>query len=58
MATKIYSIFEQIKELFDPLGFMNPGVKLHVTREEAMMKLRREYSMKHLHDQLPASYNH
>jgi FAD/FMN-containing dehydrogenase len=57
-GAKIYSIFEQIKELFDPLGFMNPGVKLHVTREEAMMKLRREYSMKHLHDQLPASYNH
>ena len=57
-GAKVYKLFEDVKQLFDPLGFLNPGVKLHVTREEAMMKLRREYSMKHLHDQLPASYNH
>lgn len=55
---KIYSIFEEIKELFDPLHFLNPGVKLDVTREDAMVKMRKEYSMKHLDDHMPGSYNH
>jgi FAD/FMN-containing dehydrogenase len=55
---KIYEIFESIKDLFDPLRFLNPGVKIDVTRQDAMVKMRKEYSMKHLDDHMPGSYNH
>jgi FAD/FMN-containing dehydrogenase len=55
---EIYGIFEQIKNLFDPLRFLNPGVKMDVTRQDAMVKMRKEYSMKHLDDHMPGSYNH
>lgn len=55
---EVYRIFEEIKDLFDPLRFLNPGVKIDVTRQDAMVKMRKEYSMKHLDDHMPGSYNH
>lgn len=55
---EVYDLFVRVKELFDPLDFLNPDVKIGVTRQDAMVKMRREYSMRHLHDHLPANYNH
>ncbi|MCC7289241.1 FAD-binding oxidoreductase [bacterium] len=49
----MYRIFEQVKQIFDPANILNPGVKIGVTQEDAAVHLRREYSMKHLHDFLP-----
>ncbi|MBA3678899.1 FAD-binding oxidoreductase [Candidatus Saccharibacteria bacterium] len=58
VGTKIYGLFEDIKNLFDPLNFLNPGVKLHVSKEDAMVKMRKEYSIKQLYEHLPSTYNH
>jgi FAD/FMN-containing dehydrogenase len=57
-GSKVYSLFEEVKALFDPLGFLNPGVKLGVTKEDAMVKMRKEYSMNQLFEHLPGNYNH
>lgn len=57
-GVRVYKLFEDVKALFDPLNLLNPSVKIDVTRQDAMIKMRKEYSMKHLNDHLPASYNH
>ena len=54
----IYNLFEEVKDLFDPNDFLNNQVKIGVTHQDAVTKLRREYSMRHLYDHLPANYNH
>lgn len=53
----LYSIFEDVKKVFDPLGILNPGVKIGVALKDLPKQLRKEYSMKHLADQLPNNYN-
>lgn len=57
-GAKVYSLFEEVKDLFDPLNFLNPDVKLNVTRQDAMMRMRKEYSMRQLYEHLPSTYNH
>lgn len=48
-----YQIFEKVKEIFDPNGILNPGVKIGVSKEDVKPLLRHEYSMEHLFDHLP-----
>ncbi len=54
---KMYALFEQVKNIFDPDGLLNPEVKINVSKRFAASHMRREYSMKHLHDFLPSTYN-
>ena len=51
----VYSLFGKIKQVFDPYGTMNPGVKMNVTLDDVKPLLREEYSMEHLYDHLPKS---
>ncbi len=48
-----YELFEKIKQIFDPHGILNPGVKIGVTINDVKPLLRHEYSMEHLYDHLP-----
>lgn len=57
-GAKLYEVFNEVKDLFDPLNFLNPTTKMNVTRQDAMIKMRKEYSMKHLYENLPSNYNH
>jgi FAD/FMN-containing dehydrogenase len=50
-----YSLFQKVKEIFDPHGILNPGVKIDVTVDDIKPLLRDEYSMEHLYDHLPRS---
>jgi FAD/FMN-containing dehydrogenase len=50
-----YQLFKKVKNIFDPHGILNPGVKLDVTLEDIKPLLRHEYSMEHLYDHLPKS---
>lgn len=50
---QVYHLLEEVKQIFDPLGILNPNVKLGVSEEYAAAKLRHDYSMAHLHDYLP-----
>lgn len=53
---EMYGVFSKVKEIFDPYGMLNPGVKMGVTKESLRPQLRREYSMAHLADHLPRSH--
>lgn len=50
---EIYTLFEQVKQIFDPHGTLNPGVKVGVTLDDVKGMLRQEYSMKHFYDHMP-----
>ncbi len=52
---QMYEVFQKVKQIFDPYGTMNPGVKIDVTIEDIKPLLRHEYSMEHLADHLPRS---
>lgn len=49
----MYSLFGEVKHIFDPQGILNPNIKLGITRERQAELLRREYSMSHLYDHMP-----
>ena len=50
---EMYSLFQQVKKIFDPFGTLNPGVKVDVTMRDLVPMLRQEYSLRHLADHLP-----
>lgn len=50
---EMYSIFQKVKQAFDPYGILNPGVKMDVTLDDIKPLLRQEYSMEHLYDHMP-----
>ncbi len=52
---EVYAIFAKVKEIFDPYGTLNPGVKMNVTLEDIKPLLRNSYAMDHLYDHLPRS---
>lgn len=52
---EIYSLFQKVKQIFDPYGILNPGVKMNVTLDDIKPLLRHEYSMEHLYDHMPRS---
>ena len=49
----MYKLFQDVKELFDPHGTLNPGVKVDVKMADLVPMLRNEYSMEHLYDHMP-----
>ncbi len=51
----IYGLFKKVKNVFDPYGTLNPGVKIDVTLEDIKPLLRQDYNLEHLYDHLPRS---
>lgn len=52
---EVYALFRQVKDIFDPYGTMNPGVKIGVTQDDIRPLMRQEYSLSHLYDHMPRS---
>lgn len=52
---EVYQLFLKVKQIFDPYGILNPGVKVGVTVEALKPLLRPNYSIEHLYDHLPSS---
>lgn len=50
-----YELFVKIKNVFDPHGTLNPGVKVGVSLDDIKPLLRHEYTMDHLFDYMPRS---
>ena len=46
---EIYRLFNEVKKIFDPFNFLNPGVKLGVAKDDLLPMMRQEYGMRHLH---------
>lgn len=49
----VYRLFQDVKKIFDPYNFLNPGVKVDVSMEDIKPLLRQEYSIENLADHLP-----
>jgi FAD/FMN-containing dehydrogenase len=54
-GAEAYELFGKIKNIFDPHGTLNPGVKVGVTLDDTKSLLRRDYSLDHLFDHMPRS---
>jgi FAD/FMN-containing dehydrogenase len=52
---EVYALFAKVKQIFDPYGTMNPGVKIGATLDALKQQLRSQYSMDHLYDHMPRS---
>ena len=50
---EMYGLFEKTKHIFDPLSFLNPGVKLTDTSAGMLELLRHEYSLSDIHQHAP-----
>lgn len=54
-GAEMYDLFKKVKQIFDPYGTLNPGVKVGVTQDMVRPLLRSGYSLEHLYDHLPRS---
>lgn len=48
-----YSLLAKVKQIFDPYGNLNPGVKIDVKKDQLQHMIRKEYSLEHLSDYMP-----
>ena len=51
----VYNVFVKVKQVLDPYGTLNPGVKVGVTLENIKPLVRSQFNMEHLYDHLPRS---
>ncbi|HLZ15345.1 MAG TPA: FAD-binding oxidoreductase [Candidatus Saccharimonadales bacterium] len=52
---EVYALFGKVKQIFDPYGTLNPGVKLGSTLESIKPLLRSSYTLDHLYQHMPRS---
>jgi len=52
---ELYALFQKVKQIFDPYGTLNPGVKIGVSLDDIKPLLRSEYTLSHLYDHMPRS---
>jgi len=50
---EMYTLFQQIKQIFDPYGILNPGVKINVRLEDVKPLVRQEYGLDQLAAHMP-----
>lgn len=50
---ELYAVFQKVKQIFDPYGTLNPGVKVNVTLDSVKALLRSGYTLDHLYGHLP-----
>jgi FAD/FMN-containing dehydrogenase len=48
----VYLLFQKVKQIFDPYGTLNPGVKINVTHEDIKPLLRYDYNLANLYQHL------
>lgn len=52
---EIYALFQKVKQIFDPYGMLNPGVKIDVSLEDILPLVRTDYGHGHRYEHLPRS---
>lgn len=50
-----YELLSKIKQIFDPYGTLNPGVKFGTDLDDIKALVRNDYGVDHLYDHLPRS---
>ena len=54
-GAEVYGLFQKVKQIFDPYGTLNPGVKVNVELNDIKPLVRDEYTLSHVYDHLPRS---
>lgn len=54
-GSEAYGLFVKIKQIFDPYGTLNPGVKVGISLDDLKNIIRADYDLEHLYDHLPNS---
>lgn len=52
---ELYGLLQKVKQIFDPYGTLNPGVKFGTSMDDLKAMIRADYSLDHLYDHLPRS---
>jgi FAD/FMN-containing dehydrogenase len=52
---EVYALLQKVKNIFDPYGTLNPGVKFGTSPDDIKSMLRADYSLDHLYAHLPRS---
>jgi FAD/FMN-containing dehydrogenase len=52
-GSEAYTLFQKIKQIFDPYGTLNPGVKIGSSLDDIKGIIRSDYGLAHLYDYLP-----
>lgn len=50
---EVYQLFLEVKKIFDPYGFLNPGVKIDVSLDDIKPLFRQDYTIDHLSEHMP-----
>jgi FAD/FMN-containing dehydrogenase len=54
-GAELYALLQKIKQIFDPYGTMNPGVKFGSSLDDIKAMIRNDYGVDHLYTHLPRS---
>lgn len=54
-GSEIYALFQKVKQICDPYGTLNPGVKVNVKLDDIKPLTRSDYTLDHLYDHMPRS---
>lgn len=54
-GSEMYQLFRQVKQIFDPYGTLNPGVKIGVSMDDLKPLISQDYNMSHFYDHMPRS---
>jgi FAD/FMN-containing dehydrogenase len=54
-GAELYSLLQKVKQIFDPYGTLNPGVKFGSSLDDIKGMVRNDYGIDHLYDHLPRS---
>jgi FAD/FMN-containing dehydrogenase len=54
-GSELYAFLGKVKQICDPYGTLNPGVKFGSSLEDIKALVRQEYGMDHIYDHLPRS---
>lgn len=52
---ELYTVYQKLKQIFDPYGTLNPGVKVNVSLDNVKALLRSGYTLDHLYNHMPRS---
>ena len=54
-GAELYALLQKVKQIFDPYGTLNPGVKFGSSLDDIKAVIRADYTLDHLYDHLPRS---
>ncbi len=54
-GSELYALLQKVKNIFDPYGTLNPGVKFGCSLDDIKAMVRADFSLDHLYDHLPRS---